>query len=584
MKKRSILAGIATLLVAGGLLTGCGNQKQSSSNSSNKVNFATSYNNKGELKKGGTLKVGLVDDDPFKGIFVSELSSDLPTSDAAQFGEQSLFKTDDNNKIIDGGVANLKFDKKAKTATITINPKVKWSDGQPVTSRDVEFSYEIIANKDSNSTQYTDEMNDIIGMKEYHEGKASSISGLETPNDRTLVIHFNELKPSMKTNGNSYIVQDAQPYHYLKDIPMNKLASNDKVRIHPLFYGPFKIKKIVQGESIEWVPNPYYWGKKPNLDKIDLQVVSSSQAAAAIKANKYDVLLEEPASVYNQTKDVDGYKTVGKKENAYSYLGFKVGHVDKDGNSVMDKNAVTQNKALRQALGYAMNVDQVDKKLGYGVSYRANTLIPDSFKEYHDSSLKGFPYNLKKANKILDDAGFKKGKNGYRTQPNGKKLTLTLMAMQSNSNSEAIAQEYIQQWKKIGVRVKLYNGRLQEFNTFYDKLQNDDGGFDMWMGAWSTGTDPDPSGLYSASAPFNYGHFVTKENTDLLKSINSQKAFNEDYRKQQFYKWQKYMNEEAYVIPLNFDYQTVPVSKKVKNFTLDTEKSYTLWENVGLTK
>ena len=158
------------------------------------------------------------------------------------------------------------------------------------------------------------------------------------------------------------------------------------------------------------------------------------------------------------------------------------------------------------------------------------------------------------------------------------------MAMQSNSNSEAIAQEYIQQWKKIGVRVKLYNGRLQEFNTFYDKLQNDDGGFDMWMGAWSTGTDPDPSGLYSASAPFNYGHFVTKENTDLLKSINSQKAFNEDYRKQQFYKWQKYMNEEAYVIPLNFDYQTVPVSKKVKNFTLDTEKSYTLWENVGLTK
>ena len=79
MKKRSILAGIATLLVAGGLLTGCGNQKQSSSNSSNKVNFATSYNNKGELKKGGTLKVGLVDDDPFKGIFVSELSSDLPT-------------------------------------------------------------------------------------------------------------------------------------------------------------------------------------------------------------------------------------------------------------------------------------------------------------------------------------------------------------------------------------------------------------------------------------------------------------------------------------------------------------------------
>ena len=125
-------------------------------------------------------------------------------------------------------MANIKFDNNAKTATITINPKAKWSDGQPVTSRDVEFTYEIIANKDSNSTNYTDDMDDIIGLKAYHEGKASSISGLETPNDRTLIIHFKEMRPSMKTAGNSYIVPDAQPYHYLKDIPISKLASSDR--------------------------------------------------------------------------------------------------------------------------------------------------------------------------------------------------------------------------------------------------------------------------------------------------------------------------------------------------------------------
>lgn len=583
MKKRSILTGIATVLMAGGLLAGCGNQKQSSS-SSNKVSFPTSYSSKGELKKGGTLKVGLVDDSPFKGIFVSELSSDQPTADAAQFGEQNLFKTNDDNQFINGGAANIKFDNKAKTATITINTKVKWSDGQPVTSRDVQFSYEIIANKDSNSTYYTDDMNDIIGMKEYHEGKASSISGLETPNDHTLVVHFKEMKPSMKTAGNSYIVTDAQPYHYLKDIPMGKLASSDKARTKPLFYGPFKIQKIVQGESIEWVPNPYYWGKKPNLSKIDLQIVSSSQAAESLKSNKFDVLLEEPASVYNQTKNAGSYVTLGNKNHYFSYLGFKVGHADANGNSVMDKNAVTQNKALRQALAYAMNVDQIDKKLGYGVSYRANTVIPEAFKEYHDSSLKGFPYNIKKANQLLDNAGFKKGKDGYRTQPNGKKLTLTLLASQGSSNTEATVQNYIQQWKKIGVRVKLYNGRLQEFNTFNDKLLNGASGYDMWLGAWATGTDPDPSGLYSSTAPYNYGHFVTQENTDLLNSLNSQKAFNDSYRKQQFYKWQAYMNKEAFVIPLNYNYQTVPVSKKVKNFTLDTQKGYTLWENVGLTK
>ena len=102
MKKGRIFAGIATLLMAGGLLAGCGNQKQNDA-SSGKVSFPVSYSSKGKLKKGGTLKVGLVDANPFKGVFLSELCSDQPTTDAAQFGEQGLIKTDENNKFIDGG-------------------------------------------------------------------------------------------------------------------------------------------------------------------------------------------------------------------------------------------------------------------------------------------------------------------------------------------------------------------------------------------------------------------------------------------------------------------------------------------------
>ena len=50
-------------------------------------------------------------------------------------------------------------------------------------------------------------------------------------------------------------------------------------------------------------------------------------------------------------------------------MGFRVGTVDKDGNSVMDKTAVTKDRALRQAMAYAMNIDQVQEKFGYGLSY-----------------------------------------------------------------------------------------------------------------------------------------------------------------------------------------------------------------------
>lgn len=73
----------------------------------------------------------------------------------------------------------------------------------------------------------------------------------------------------------------------------------------------------------------------------------------------------------------------------------------------MDKNSKVGNKNLRKAIGYAMNLDAVNKRYTHGLSFRINTLIPSGFGKYHDSSIKGFNYNLKKANELLDKAGYK---------------------------------------------------------------------------------------------------------------------------------------------------------------------------------
>lgn len=577
---------IYSVLLTLGLLSisGCGNSKDEKATSTKEVHFKETYVNKKDLVQGGTLRIGQVSDTSFKGIFAPELSDDAITSSVSQFGNQSLFKYDNNYQFVKGGAADIQFDRQSKKATIQINPKVKWSDGQPLIAKDLIYAYKITANPKSGSNRYTESLENIKGMAEYHQGKSKEISGLEEKDNHTLVIHFNKMVPSMSTSGSGFLIENAEPYHYLKNIPMNRLVSSDQVRKHPLFYGPYKITNMVEGESIEWEPNPYYWQGKPKLDKIKVEVVSSSNAAASLKANKYDLLFDEPSSVYNQTKDLKKYVNLGKKDLYYSYLGFRVGTVNKDGKSVMNQSSILQNKSLRQAIGYAMNVDDVSNKLGYGVSYRATTLIPSVFSEYHDSSLKGFPYNEKKANELLDKAGFKKGDNGYRTTPEGKPLSLTLLAMSGSKNQEAIIKNYIQCWEKVGIKVKLYNGRLQEFNSFYDKLMSKADDFDLFMGAWSVGSSPEPNDLYAATAPYNYSHFVTKENTQLLNEIISQKAFSESYRKEKFYEWQKYMNKEAYVIPLQEHYLVQPVSKKVKNYTLEVDKNYNLWGEVGLTK
>lgn len=544
----------------------------------------TEYKNTAPAKKGGTLKVGYVNDGSFKGVFSPELSNDAATTDVSQFGQVGLFNTDKNYKIIKGGLADLDIDNDAKTATVKLSNKANWSDGQPVVARDLVFAYEILANKESSSARYSDELAHIEGMEEYHDGQADSISGLEIKDDKTLVIHFKEMAPTMKTSGAGYIWEYAEPYHYLKDVAMKDLASSDKVRKKPLFYGPFKLKKMVRGESIEWVPNTYY-KSKPKLDKITVEVVGTSQAATAVKAGKYDVLLNQTPDIYNSVKDNKDTVELGKKMLYYSYMGFRVGTVDKEGNSVMDKSAVTNDRALRQALAYAMNVEQVQEKFGYGLSYRANTVVPEAFGKWNDKDAKGFDYNMKKAKALLDKAGYKVQKDGYRTRPNGKKLTLTLLANKSTKNFEASLTNYIQKWKELGVRVKLMNGRLQEFNTATEKLLSGSKDFDIWLGAWSTSSEPtDVATTYSASSAYNMGHFVTKENTELINSLSSKEAFDENYRREQFYKWQEYMNKEAYIVPVSFTHDTITVSKKVKGMTLDVTKSNDLWKDIALTK
>ena len=584
MNKKRLLTTLAATSLVVLTLVGCG-KSANNDNNVKKVSLPSEYKNTKPAIKGGTLRTAYVTDSAFKGVFNEELYNDAYDADVMRFGSEDLFATDANYKYTKGGAADISFDRKNNTATVTINPKVKWSDGQPLTAQDYEYAYKIIANKESKSSRYTDSLQNLKGLKEYHEGKTDNISGFQIVNDHKVILHFKEIKPGMYTSGNGFIWENAAPYHYLKDVPFSKLVSSDQVRKHPLFFGPYKLTKLVQGESAEWAPNEYYYKGKPKLDKITIETVSTSSASAALKAKKYDILFEEPASVYGQNRNPKGYKMLGSEDLYYSYLGFNVGHFDeKTGENVMDKNTKVSNRKLRQALGYAMNVDQVAKKFGYGLSYRATTLIPTAFKEYHDKDAKGFPQDLDKANKLLDEAGYKKGKDGYRKTPEGKKLTLTLLAMGGSANTEASVRNYIQQWKKVGVRVKLYNGRFVDFNNFYDIIQGGSKKYDMYMAAWGVSSEPSPNDLYSKNAPYNYTHFVSAENTKLLNNINSTKAFDNSYRKEQFNKWQEYMNKEAYVIPIFNKYQPVPVSTKVKGMHLTPDSSKFNWNQVELTK
>ncbi|AGQ23784.1 oligopeptide ABC transporter substrate-binding protein [Lactobacillus helveticus] len=583
MKKTQLLGSIG--LVTGAVLTlaACG-QKSNDNAGANDAKKFPQQTPKKAVKKGGTLSYALETDTPFTGIFNNELANSAIDSTVAQFGNESLFDTDDSYKINNKGPATFKLDRKAKTVTIEVKKGVKWSDGKQVTAKDVEYEYEIMANKGSKSQRYTASLQDIVGLTDYHDGKSKTISGIEMPdgeNGRKVVIHFKEMKPGMLQSGNGYFLESASPYHQLKNIPFDKLQSSDAVRKNPIFFGPYKISKIVRGQSVTWVPNKYYWRGTPKLDKITISVVNPNSASQAIKSHKFDIA-DVVNSQWDQVKNTKGVNFVAKVPLAYRYMGFKVGKW-KDGRNVMDPKAKMNNKSLRQAMAYAMNIDAVTKRYTHGLSFRVPTLIPEQFGDYFNKNVKGYSYNLKKANQLLDKAGYKK-KGTYRVQPNGKPLTINLAAMAGNSTLEPITRNYIQQWKKIGLNVKLTTGRLIEFNSFYDKIQNDAKDVDVFMAAWSLASEPSPNDLYNEKAPFNFTRFVTKKNTQLLAEMDSQKAFNHKYRVDKFHEWQKYMNDEAYVVPTTNSYAITAVNSKITGYSLKPSDGNSLWYKVGYAK
>lgn len=588
MKKRSVMGGLVLTSALAVLMVACGNKSADKGGSGadkapTKEIIAKTTNDKKDVPD-ATFRYGEQASTPFKGIFSNELGTDATDSDVTQFGNESLFKIDSSYQIIDGGAANLKYDKDKKTATITINPKVKWSDGQPLIAEDVLYAYKVIANKDAQSQRYTEGLANIKGLADYHDGKSQEISGItmpDGPTGKTVVISFNEMKPGMVFSGSGYLWESAVPSHIYKKIAFKDLISSDAVRKNPVFYGPYKMTKIVSGQSAEWVPNEYYYGEKPKMKKIIFEVVSPTTVPTAAKSGKYD-MLQIGATTYGKIQNEKNVIVVGKDSLSLPYTAFKLGKWDaKKGVNVQDPNAKMGDKNLRLAIAYSMNLKGIAKKIYNGVGTQMSTLIPTSFGEYHDSDLKAYPYDLKKAEKILDDAGYKKGKDGYRTTPEGKKLVINYATQGGNTTSELIEKTKMQDWKKIGLHVVYATGKPMDYNAWTDKIMSDAPGIDMFSGAWSMSSEPSPADLFSEKAQFNLQRFVTKENTDLLNEIDGQKSMDKNYRIEKFAEWQKYMQEQAFMIPDINVKDMYAVTPRVKG--LNITPGAPGWEHVSLT-
>ena len=583
---------IAGLLGAASLVTlaACNNNNKASGDSSSNAKteerkFASDVTNEGTAIKGGTINYAIVSASPFKGLINPLLYVDNGDGTLVDFAFASLFEFDANQRIKkDGGMMEFNLDKENKIVTLKLRSKdYKWSDGQPLTIDDYIFTYEFVGRKDYDGVRYDENAENIVGMKDFHEGKADKISGLEKVDDQTVKIHLEEVYPALEMGGNAILGQ-MLPKHVFKDMSYEDAVKSEKSRTDVVGNGPFVVDKVVPGESVTFKKNPYYYKGEPKVDGLKADVVSPDSIVQEMKAGKYDIASMQPDQ-YDTYKDLSNITLLGTITNSISYVGFNMGHFDKEkGEHVFEPGKKMSDPALRKAIAYALDNDQVANETYQGLRISANTLLSPFFGEiYADKSeIPGFTYNPEESKKILADAGYKDTDgDGYVEDKDGKQLTITLLVATGSQTDDAVVQQYIEWWKNVGLRVELLNGRALEFNSYAEKLTKYADDFDMWLGGFTIGYNPDPDGLYGPKARFNFGHYVNDEHTKLISQIASSESFDPAKRVELFKQWQKFVFENPFEIPRFNSYSLTAVNKRIKHIDI-AQGQDTGWEEVEL--
>ena len=574
-KALALISGMLLLASCGGINDGGAKdaKKEEVDVSTVESQYPSYVENEGTPVEATVLKVAVVSDSPFRGIFNGFLYSDSLDGSFMASTMNGAFPIDPDLKIIldsDETPIKVSVNPEEKTVTYKINPNFKWSNGEPVTTKDIVKTYEIMANQEyitsSKSLRYNKNRKAIVGIEEYNEGKADKISGLEVIDDSTMKIHLKEMTPSVYWGGN--FVPEFVNAKQFEGIPMDKITESDALRKNPLSYGPYVIKEIVQGEKVIFEANPYYYKGEPKIKRLEMEILPPSQQVAAIKSGKYDIVLKVSPEIFPELEKLDNINILTKKAGSMNYIAFKLGKWDEEKNEVVtDPNSKMYDLNLRKAIAYAIDMDAVSKQFYHGLSTPAKSQLSPLFPSLHNPEINGFKQDVEKAKQLLDEAGFKDvDGDGIREGKDGKPVKYTLAMMSGGEIAEPLAQYYIQQWKAIGLDVELLDGRLLDSKNFYNRVNGDDPAIDFCIAGIGFGTDPQQLAIFGKNAKFNISRYISDNLEAALDATVSKDAMNEEYRVKAYKDYEKVFMEEIPAVPILNKLDILVVNKRIKKY------------------
>lgn len=532
---RKLLLFLAIIFSLSLVLAACGggNDNTAGNNGNNSGNA--------NADEGGTMTYAIKEEP--EGLLVDGFAGSAIDAEILDYISDDLITVNDDMEY-ESAIADWETEDN-QVFDFTIEEGVQWHNGEELTMEDWQFAIEVLADPDYDGPRF-DYVAEIEGAEEYRDGDADEISGFEIEDDYNATITFKEAKVNNLEN----LWSTPMPKAELEDIPVEDMDASEEVRETPVGLGPFKVKEIQQGEYYSLERFDDYWQGTPKLDEVLIKVIDSSAIIGSLESGEVDFMEITPDDV-DDLEANDGIDVIAQEGLGYSYIGFRFGHYDADeGTAVADYDKF-DSKELRQALFYALDRESIVDNYLNGTATIVNTPVPSvHWISADEDELTQYDYDPDKAEEMLDEAGYEKGEDGMRTDPDGNEFVVKFGHFAGDSAFEGRAQAIIQNWEDVGIQTELATGELVEFNTFNEMKDNDDEELETFFGAWSVGSDPDPSGLWRSTAEWNYGRWVNEESDELLDDGLSEDAFDDDYRKDVYVEWQQLFNEELPGLPL----------------------------------
>ncbi len=358
--------------------------------------------------------------------------------------------------------------KDGKTITWHLRHGVVWSDGAPFTADDVIFTTKEILNP-ANNVESTDGWDLITKMDE--PDKYTVVYHLKKPYSSFAVTFFS-------TGGANPAIL---PLHLLKGLPnLNNVPYNSL----PVGIGPFKYAEWKRGDSVVMVRNPTYFRGQTKLDRVIFKIIPDRNVTLEqLRTHELDLWVPVSPHFYPQAIAIPGI--VGNEVPSYTFdhMDFNLTH------------PVLRDPAVRQALRYAINRPEIIDKIQNGLYLTGESPVTPASRYY--TQLPTVPFNLAKANAILDAAGWKRGADGIRSK-NGQRLSLTLASSIGNPDTDTELELIRGWWKQLGVDfiVKRYLSS-QFFATIANGGIIYGGKFDVVVFGWGADPNEDMSNLYA---------------------------------------------------------------------------------------